>query len=63
MTKSNFLENSMCDYITDLEKKLSKAPANSKPILAGKVADAKRILSQCLGSVVHNVHFTEDNND
>ena len=53
----------MCDYITDLEKKLSKAPANSKPILAGKVADAKRILSQCLGSVVHNVHFTEDNND
>lgn len=48
---SNFLENSLCDYITDLEKKGNKAhnPID-KRILAGKVADAKHQLSQALST-------------
>lgn len=52
---SNFLENSLCDYIIDLEKKGNKAhnPID-KRILAGKIADAKHQLSQALDTEVRH---------
>ena len=65
MLKSNFYEESLCDYITDLEKKLNRAKSHiDKSILAGKISDAKKNLSQALGTESrHNVHFDSEPSD
>ena len=52
---SNFLENSLCDYITDLEKKEHKCKNHiDKRVLAWKISDAKHQLGQALDTAVRH---------
>ena len=59
---SNFFENSLCDYIADLEKKQNKTSGmTDKKILSGRIADARSLLSQTLASGhEHNVQYLLD---
>lgn len=65
MNKSTFMESSLCDYIAALEKKQSKLKQHTaKKVLAGKIADARNVLGQCLAhDIRHNVSFLPDDGE
>lgn len=53
--QSNFIEDSLCDYIKDLECKQKKVKNHiNKQVLSGKISDARHSLNQCLNASVRH---------